>query len=536
MGGMVAYRALEVVMWIVGLWLLASASASDITEFFPDNPVDLAEVQKTLTPERLGPVARTYDASTATAEVDRDRRVLALAKEVEVADLRVSRALSRYADVALALYQQGVPDRAHEWFVAEHVGLAQAPRNVGTFVAGTEDGAAEMTAALISGIEDGLPVAVATRDVDEGRGMAGIVVALDDPLTFDPFPRVVEPGATVRIPGTLLDARQSYALAVQGEGTKVERYPIEGEGTFDLEFEMPRTPGIYRVAMTAYEKDRMPEQPFFFSMYVGTEPPDGLVLPDFGSDRDLAPRDFERDVWKAVNEGRKRYGLRPLRMVGDPETMRTLLAELPDNERAAVRYLSKALERDPLPTEPHGIWRSCFRGGHHSAAATAWAWLSHPWSREILLNPDFDRIILGSMRRSTYWQSVFVSIEPAGSASLRDEAHAQLAKRWPADEPPKKAPKLQAMLDAVAKKVATGKLKQKKVGKEIEAIFASDVVSGGASSYFTIVPPGKKLDTGSMNLMPSAKYLGVGYASGDLGEGRGFTYSVLAMIAAGEAK
>ncbi|MEM6929069.1 MAG: hypothetical protein AAF602_19175, partial [Myxococcota bacterium] len=78
---------------VVWCWAVALSSAQGIDEYFPTAPLDVAAVEQVLTPERLGEAARTYDSSIPSAEVDRDRRILAEARGVPLAKLKVSKAL-----------------------------------------------------------------------------------------------------------------------------------------------------------------------------------------------------------------------------------------------------------------------------------------------------------------------------------------------------------------------------------------------------------------------------------------------------------
>ncbi|MEN0066570.1 MAG: hypothetical protein AAGA48_30825 [Myxococcota bacterium] len=523
-------------MWMLWSLWCGIVAAQGLDEWFPPTPLDVAEVKEILTPARLGTAAQRYDAVTASAQVDRDRQIVAAARGIEVSETRIPVALQRYATILLPLLRRGRPDRVHDWFVAEHVGLPQAPERAGLFVTGSEANAADLVAELIEELGPETPFAVATQE-EEGT-IVGVVVALRDPVAFDPFPRVVTPGATVRIPGTVLDSKEVYALSVQGEGVEVETYPLEGKGTFDVEFGLPAKPGIYRVALTAFKKRRLPDQPFFFSMYAGKPAPDSLILPDFGSDRQLTLEAFEASIVAQVNAARARHGLGPLQEVGEANTIRTLIADLPKNERAAARFLSKALDRDPLPGQPHGIWQAAFGAGYHSAASTAWAWSTNPALRKTVLNKDFDRIIVGAQRTETGgWRSAAVFIASSADDSQREVAYKQLQRRWTGDTDPVPAPRLQARLDELATQIATGKTKFKKGSKELSKVFKdTSLLQGAATSYMLVVPPGEAVDTSGMNLAPSAKHLAVGFATGDLGDGRGFTYSVLVLIAAADAK
>ncbi|MEO0600537.1 MAG: hypothetical protein AAF211_03820 [Myxococcota bacterium] len=520
---------------LVWCWAVALASAQGIEKYFPTTPLDVAAVEQVLTPERLGEAARTYDTAALSAEVDRDRRILAEARGVPLAKLKVSKALDRYAEIVLAMYRLGRPDRVHSWFVAEHVGLPQSPWARGTFAASGETAVIDVVREYVKDLPESSQVAVATEELD--GGLVGIVVTIEDAVAFDAFPRVVEPGATVRIPGTVLEGKETYSLSVQREGIEVEEYPLEGEGAFDVEFAAPKAPGIYRVAMTAFEKNRLPEQPFFFSLYVGVEPPVGLTLPDFGSDREMTREAFEAKLGEALTTMRASYDLPPLAVAGNPERLREMIDSVPDNERAAVRFMSRELEKDPLPGESHGLWQSVMGAGFHSAASTAWAWTSHPRSRSYLLDPGYDRVVIGvTSKERSGWLSAAILVAPADDASLRDTARAMLAKRWPDKAGPKPAPELETALDLVAADVAAGKMKTDKALKQFQKIVKTGVlIQGAATSYILVVPPGGSPDLDGMNLPPSMGHLAVGFASGDLGDKRGITYGVLFVIAADEA-
>jgi len=516
---------------MVLIWTcLAVARGADV---FPDIRLDKAQVEAVWTPEILGPPARTYDGTRVSPRVDRNRRILAAARGDDVGEIEVSDALARYAELFLAMRRSGVPDRVYYWLAAEHVGLANAPFGLGTFVAGNEEVAADLVKQLIAKAEDGASLAVATEDVE--GGMAGVVVQADLSVAFEPFPRVVEPGRTLRIPGAVLDKRLDYALWVENTGTQVDLYPLEGDGPFDVEFAVPKEPGAYRIAMSAFEKKRLPDQAFFFTAYVGTDPPAALELPDFGAP-ETSIAEFETTLLATVNAERARHGLSPLTRSGDASTVRELLDGMPEGERALVRYLDRFVSQDPLPSVPHGQWGIVFGTRSASARSTAFTWVEHPVWRSRLLDDQFDRIVLGArtLGDGTY-QVIGVLVAPADDGSLRDEAARQLTGRWPSGEP-KPAPVLQKELDWLAEDVASGRLKTKKFSKGMQKVFDKGLIEGAASSWMTVVPPGGQVETAPMKIAPDADSLAVGFASGDLGGGEGFTYGVVIVVTAKGAR
>lgn len=520
-------------MWSCLLvWLSTVGGADSLEDYFPATPIDGATVTTILTPEILGAAATQYDARRASAAVDRNRTILATATGVEVAEVVVPEALQRFAELRLAVARHGKTDWVHSWFLAEHVGLPAAPRVVTTFVSGTEEGAAEMVEEVLREVGK-KPAAVATADLEEAdrSGFVGLVVVLDGVVDFEPFPRVVAPGASVRIPGTVLDAGSRYALYVQGEGTDVSEYPLEGDGAFDIEFQVPKTPGVYRVAMTRFEKRKMPDQPFFFSLYVGVDPP---VAPRAQQETLHDPADldgFEEELVRSVNRERAKFGLDPIARASDGSRMRSMLAELPDGERARVRHIRRELSRDPLPGEPHGTWDAAFGNGHLGADLMAWTWVQHPSLRDALLHPNQERMIVGVQHRDWGFQGAAVFVQSAAEqGTVRSEAWAALAARW-GEGGPQPAPKLEAALTELAERLASGQLKTKKFGKELDKIFARrDLVEGQASANMWVVPPNHEVDVANMPVPPWGTHLAIGSATGTMGEKRGYTYAVLVAV------
>lgn len=515
-------------------WWIAVGWAQGLEEFFPPEPIGGTSVAEVLTPEVLGSPATTYDTTAASAVVDRDRRIMAQVTGQDAGDVVVSHALHRYTQLRLAVARRGDADRVHSWFIAEHVGLPQEPRALGTFVAGSEEGAAEIVAQFLEGLEKNAPVAVATADID--NGLVGMVCVLEGAVAFEPFPRVVEPGAEVRIPGTLLESGGTYALYVQMEGPEVAVYPLEGDGAFDVHFQVPQTPGVYRVAMTRYEKRRSPDQPFFFSMYAGVEPPTTVLFHDNALDDPADLAGFEDQLLKSLNAERARYDLGALERVGDAAPVRELLDNVPEGERARVRYLRKALERDPMPDVAHGVWGAVFGWEHGSAEAMSWAWTHHPSVRLQVLDPEMGLVSLGAVHRRSGFGAAAVLVAPTeGASSLREEAWNQLASRWP-EGGPQAAPQLEAELAALAERVATGKLKMKKFGKAMDKLFERrDLVQGQSTANIWMVPPGQEVDVSNLSVPPWARQLAIGVASGDP-DGKGYTYGVVLAVISAKAQ
>ena len=56
-------------------------------------------------------------------------------------------------------------------------------------------------------------------------------------------------------------------------GAEVRVIPLGTTGRFDLDVPLPDVPGAYRVVIDRYEERAFPKDAFFFTFYVGIDPP-----------------------------------------------------------------------------------------------------------------------------------------------------------------------------------------------------------------------------------------------------------------------
>jgi hypothetical protein len=523
-------------MWSAVLLAAAASGQDSMEDWFPTAPLTPAVLQERLTDEVLGPTATTYDHTKRTATLQ-DPVARRLEREAlgERADaLEAPDALRCYAKAALRLMRAGPLESYHQWILAEHCGLAQAPYVIGEFYANHEPGLTQSVNSLLKALDPDIrAVAVAVESADDGLTV-GLIFGLFGTIAFEPFARVTEPGAVVRIPGTVLEAGGDYVLYVSTDGPEVREYPLEGQGAFDIEFPLPEVPGPYRVAMSRHEEGSLPDDPFFFTLYAGVDPPE-VAVPDFGSDLDAPAEAVEAKVVEAINEDRLRHGLEPLAVAGSPSLMRSLLADMPTTERAAWRYLRREMSRDPLPGESHGLWVPGISTNSRSAAAASWMLLEHPAFRRATLSPTMDRLVLGVHQLDDGLRVALVTVEPPpDAASASEAAREQLTSRWPSGAP-QPAPRLEAALNDLAARVASGELKQKKLSGELKKLTKKGLVRGGMQSVAYFVPPGEVVDTSDIALADWAKHLAIGGATGDLGTGDGISYAVTLVLAAQNA-
>ena len=521
-------------------WGEAHAQDLQLDEVFPPQPLTSAQVGELLSPEVLGPPSQVYDQTTRTQSPD-----TALEREVElqafgsaIEDLAAPDSLRRYGELSLTLLRTGTPNEAHELLLAEHVGVATVPDVLGTFATSAEDPA--QIAGLVQQLskdllkQDNLQQLAVALQRDEELGLTtGLITGIYGAAEFEPFSKTYEPGAFATIPGTLLDGDSQYALYVTYPGIEVRSFPLEGEGAFDIEVPLPDQPGVYRVSMSRYQnKKRLPpESPFFFSLYVGQEPGEQLALPDLGAPVDDLDS-LEVGFVEILNAHRAEHDLQPVERVGDSAAMREVLAEMPERRRAQYRWMRRSFQKDPLPEQPHGVWYPAYSSGQ-GVEDIAWLALEHPVIRASLLDPGISMIRLGAIERWGRFILMEAVIEPPEDMdAMRDRSFEELAERWPGTLPPKKAPELEARLDAICAQVASGELKLQKALKQVDKIYKKEPILAGSASYQVLyVPPGQEPDLSGVNIPKSAKYLAIGQASGDLGDSKGgIEYSVLLLV------
>ncbi len=515
---------------------------------FPDLLLAPEAAAALLNEEALGPPAERYDQTTRTpqaaSELERELEALVLGGDAE--RLAASDALRRYGRLALQLRRAGEVHDIHSWFLAEHVGLANPPHELGWFMTGA--GQAGEMVELVGGLtadavkDDDLRALAITLERHESEDYwLGLITASYGTVAFEPFPRRHEPGSVAILPGATLASKETYALHVSYPQAEVRSFPLQGEGAFDIEVPLPEEPGVYRVCMGRHVKRQLPESPFFFSLYVGVEPPSAFVMPDVAIHASNSTVDqLEEDFVDAINRERARFDQAPLALVGSRQASRELVAQLPERDRARWRYLNKALARDPLPELPHGVWQAAFSSGY-GARDAAWMSLEHPISRRTLLDPAYTMITLGAKAfdAGQGYSILSISMEPPDDPEqARDEVFAAISQQWAGrGGEPLEAPQLQAALDAIAGRVAGGETSAKKAFKEVKKLCAKREIVGGAVSMMLYrTPAGQLPDTSAFQVPSEAYFLAVGQGSGDLGEDRGVTYTALLVVAASEAE
>jgi hypothetical protein len=376
-------------------------------------------------------------------------------------------------------------------------------------------------------------------DRDEEEGLThGTFWTLRGEIDFESFPRTMAAGERVSIPGLSLSKKKQYGLWVSFGGTEVKEFPIHGaDGRFDIEVPLPDEPGVYRVAMSSRKKRRMPDSPFFFSLYVGVDPPTSYTSPLAGTDDLAVPlEDFESDVVDSINAARVAAGLEPLTPIEVRPAMRAIVSDAPKMEFARYRYYSRRLNDDPLPGEPHGLWHPTFANGRLASDA-AWLALEHPISRSALLDPKVVSVAFGAADRGDIRSILLVPMEAVPDAlSARDQAFADLSSRM-SSKGAKEAPKLEAELSAVAAKIASGKMPFKKFFTPVRKLAKEgSLISGAVNGTALAVPPGQTGDVSDFEIPAGSRYLAVGSAVGDLGKKGGVQYTVLLVVVAKKAK
>ncbi|MFZ5480784.1 MAG: hypothetical protein ACOZNI_28750 [Myxococcota bacterium] len=515
-----------------------------MTDLFPERPLTYEEAAGWLVPANIGPPAKSYDQTTYTAaaaspeELAIEKAVLAGVGDPAPDSLR------RFGRLELALRRQGTTHNLIRWFLAEHVGLATVPVQLGQFYTSSSD--PEHVRSVVAGTIERDPelrsVAV-TLEHDAAQDLwVGLVHGLYAAARFEPFPRVYRPGAVAVVPGTLLDKAEQYAIYVSFPGTEVRAFPLAGHGAFDVEIPLPSEPGVYRVAMNRQKKHELPDSAFFFSLYVGREPPTALDLPSLGMPEVADAGSPEATFLAAVNAYRARYQRAPLEYADRSADMRTLLAGLPERPLALWRYVRQISRRDPLPGLPHGGWAPAFTDGR-SPEEAAWSAIEHPITRDVFLSDGYAQLTAGALTspRDGAVRILAFAVAPADDVNVaREAAAAELRRRWPAGVTPTAAPKLQARLDVVAAEIASGKRSMGGAMKDLKGIVSdamkAGLVKGGATWTVTALPPGQDVALETLAPTNDLRAFAVGAARGDLGRKDGFQYVVLVVVLAGGAE
>lgn len=171
----------------------------------------------------------------------------------------------------------------------------------------------------------------------------------------------------------------------------------------------------------------------------------------------------------------------------------------------------------------------------------AWMSLEHPITRRTLLDPAYTLITVGAKTfdAGQGYYILSISMEPPDDPEqARDEVFAALSQRWTGrGGEPLEAPQLQAALDAIADRIASGETSAKKAFKEVKKHCQKrDIVGGAVSMMLYRTPAGQLPDTSAFQAPSEAYLLAVGQGSGDLGEATGVTYTALLVVAASEAE
>ena len=499
--------------------LLASiAAATTLDAYFPPEPIPSAVAEALLIPAVLGPPAARYDQTTTTPGAG---SALEVAVEEAIfgrraAGLAAPDSLRRWGKVMLTLSSTGEPSESLQTFIADHAGLTALPYVVEQFVGPAS--ASDLVAMFGSRSPDADRAAVCLDCTEEE--CRGVIVGLHRVVGFEPFERTRTTEGVARIPATVFTEEATYALYVADPSGEVTTHPLSGQGTFDIELPLEAGTGVYRVALTEHVKNVMPSSPFYFSLYVGVEPPTSWVPR-------TTPRHPDGDratVLSAVNAERVSKGRGPLAPI-ESSHLDTVLAGTPDNTRRAYRYLRRRLSEDPAPGVPHGPWLAAFGAGVDAADA-AGAALAHPVSRLILLDRSATGVVVGIDASDGVWFAAAPVLPAVEGGSVRDAAWATIASRWWSADPPVLHPELQAELDALAAEVVSSRWQTKKVDKALPRI-AEGLGLNGYQAYMVQVPSGTDPKLDGFKPQEPFEQLAIGQAQGDAGDGVSATFLIL---------
>ncbi len=506
----------------------------------PVRQLSHADAVELFSADRLGPPATTYDHQTRTVgPTELEARVEALVFGAAAAEWSAPDALRRYGRAMAQARSFGEPQPHHRVFVMEHSGLAEVPGTLGSFTGSADR--PEAMAALVEGwvsqlhkIDSLSAAAISLTPDPTGDGFIGALVYLEGRVRTDPFPRVVEAGSLVPIPGEYSGDGALTSLYVNGSGGTVDGYEIPKSGVFRLGVQLPEEPGVYRAALNQVQENKLPDSPYFFSFYAGVDLPLAYSPPPVDGEATDELDVAEEAFFEEVNRRRAAVGVGPLEHLGAPEPMRTLLEGRPERERAQVRYYRKVFAQDPYGHVPHGLWGAGFSAGQTPEEA-AWHATEHPVIRTALLGAESTSIGIGAQVADDGMQYAYVALEPPIEAdAARDQAHAWFGDNWKGrGDGYLRAPKTDAMLDEVAADIASGKLSLKKAMKTVQTRLKKDGLQGpGAGSlWMMLLPPGEELDPSGFQYPRDSRYLAIGEGTGNLGDG-GLVYTVLVFMAA----
>jgi hypothetical protein len=476
----------------------------------------------------LGPPATTYGARDPVPPTTLEATVHALALGGDAARLTPTGSLRTYARSLLSLPADHEPDLQTRWFLAEHAGLHALPGMTHTITFHGQ-GAPEMAAYIHTAIAERLKdphvqeVAIAIGDLVGGDQRA--MVTFDDrSVRLAPFPRRYEPGAVAHIQGENQAEGELSALYMNWVGAEVKVIPLGTTGSFDLHVPLPDVPGAYRVVLDRYEERAFPKDAFFFTFYVGIDPPRTL------EEALLMGPPVAGDLLTATNAERARYGLTPLAGVPNAQTIDKVIEKIPDGEAAAWRYLRRKLSlEDPVPEIPHGRWTSGIPAGR-TRDAVAWSALQNPMHRLGLLRPTARYLAIGEGDSRT----LFSVLDPVlDSVSVREEVRQALASRFA--EAPRTLGALETELDAIAQGIADGKLSQDAAFAKVRAFYTERRLVGPGRSSVVFATSTHPPDLAGITVGPEARVLLIGQGTGLVDKKDLWPQTVLFIVVAKDA-
>lgn len=501
------------------MWLFAwLAHAATLEDYLPRVPITTEQAAALMTADKIGPPALVYDSQTKTAPTAEEKSI---EEALALGALAPSDAIRRFNRLYLELSLAGIPQAEHRWFLAEHVGLASTPEPIGVFVVSKGDVAAvvEQTKEAIeearSDAELQSVVVSVLEHPKESAAWVGAISVIIESASFEPFPRRVEPGKIATIPGTLLNDKEKYALYIASPGTEVRSFPLSGSGAFDIEVPLPGEAGRYRVAMQRQRKGVLPDSPFFFTLYVGIDPPTAFQASDWGITPSTSQRvdDVEKQFASILSERRVSVGLGELGSLDGSAALRTLLEGIPaGSPRKRRRYLESALSKDPLPGVPHGTWAAVFGSGYSEGEA-AWQVIEHPLTRSLVFDNKFDKIGVGAVQNGSGYDILgILTVEQQQTGESRQLVWDALAQRW-TGAPPRTSPRLEEGLDTLAAEIGAGKGLEWAL-KKIKPLAKGLSIPGYASWIFE-VPTGEMPDLSKVTIPDTHRVLAIGDATGE---------------------
>jgi hypothetical protein len=477
----------------------------------------------------LGPPATMYGARDPVPATKLEATVEALALGGDAARLAPTGALRTYARSLLSVPADHELDLQTRWFLAEHAGLHALPSATGSMTfhgQGAQEMAASIRPAIAEQLKDPDVKEVAIAIGDLVGGDQRVMVAIDDrSVRLTPFPRRYEPGAVAHIQGENQAEGELSALYMNWIGAEVKVIPLGTTASFDLDVPLPDVPGAYRVVIERYEERAFPKDAFFFTFYVGIDPPRTLE-----EALAMGPP-VAGDLLTATNAERTRYGLTPLQAVPNAQTIDRVIEKIPDGETAAWRYLRKNLAlQDPVPEIAHGQWSSGIPAGQ-TRDAVAWSALQNPVFRLALLRPTARYLAIGEGKQRT----LFSVLDPVlDSVSVREEVWQALAPRFV--EAPRSDGALEKELDAIALGVANGRLSSEDAFAKVTAMFTERRLIGPGHKWLVFANSGHPPNLANITIGPEAHVLAIGQATGPVHKKALTPQTVLLIVVARDAR